>query len=70
MTETTAWLPEVTRDDVSRRCFLKWSAAVGGTAAVVGAGWKMGLVPIGHDDPAQAAELTDNAAAAKTVWST
>ena len=69
MTETTAWLPEVTRDDVSRRCFLKWSAAVGGTAAVVGAGWKMGLVPIGHDDPAQAAELTDNAAAAKTVWS-
>ena len=69
MTDKTAWLPEVTREDVSRRCFLKWSAVVGGTAAVAGAGWKLGLVPIGQEDSAQAAELTSSTAAAKIVWS-
>ena len=69
MTEETTWLPEVTRDDVSRRCFLKWSAVVGGTAAVAGAGWKLGLVPIGNEDAAQASELTGSNSATKTVWS-
>jgi anaerobic dimethyl sulfoxide reductase subunit A len=69
MTDKTAWLPEVTREDVSRRCFLKWSAVVGGTAAVAGAGWKLGLVPIGQEDSAQATELTGSTAAAKIVWS-
>ena len=68
MTDETAWLPEVTSEDVSRRCFLKWSAVIGGTAAVAGAGWKLGLIPIGQEDPAQAAELTSSATS-KMVWS-
>ena len=68
MTEEAPWLPEVTQEDVSRRCFLKWSAVVGGTAAVAGAGWKLGLVPIGHDDAAEAAQLSSSGAS-KVVWS-
>ena len=67
MTNEAAWMPEITREDLSRRRFLKWSAIAGGTAAVAGAGWKLGLVPIGGSDPAQAAEMS--ATGAKTVWS-
>ena len=69
MTDKAAWLPEITREDLSRRRFLKWSAITGGTAAVAGAGWKLGLVPIGNEDPAHASELANSGAGAKTVWS-
>ena len=69
MTDEAAWLPEITREDLSRRRFLKWSAIAGGTAAVAGAGWKLGLVPIGNDYPAQASELAASGTGAKTVWS-
>jgi anaerobic dimethyl sulfoxide reductase subunit A len=68
MTDQASWLPEVAQEDLSRRSFLKWSAVVGGGAAVAGAGWKLGLVPIG-EDAAQASLLGGSSAAGKMVWS-
>ncbi|MBU5422354.1 molybdopterin-dependent oxidoreductase [Cellulomonas hominis] len=51
---------------VTRRSFVKWSAAAGGAAAAVGAGAKLGLLPITAAAPASAAEQP---ADARVVWS-
>lgn len=47
---------------LTRRTFLKWSAALGGTAMLVGNGANLGLQAVAEAAPAQAASET------KTVW--
>lgn len=53
--------PGAAAPGIRRRSFLKWSAATGGAATVVGAGTKFGLLPM--------ANAADAAADEKIVWS-
>ncbi|MBI5649542.1 MAG: molybdopterin-dependent oxidoreductase [Chloroflexi bacterium] len=56
-------IDQVVQDTVlSRRSFLKWSAAVGGTAVLASQGLNLGLQSVAEAAPAQAAPAT------KTVW--
>jgi anaerobic selenocysteine-containing dehydrogenase len=59
-------LADMTTEDPSRRTFIKWSAVAGGSAAAVGVGWKLGLIPIGSDGVAAA---TAAATPGRYVWS-
>ncbi len=53
--------------DVSRRSFLKWSAAAGGGMVLVGSGARLGLGPAGVWGRAAGAQ--DSPSALSTVWS-
>ena len=52
---------------VTRRSFVKWSAAAGGAVAAVGTGAKLGLLPIASAGPAAAAEQPGTGE--RVVWS-
>ncbi|HTX01668.1 MAG TPA: DMSO/selenate family reductase complex A subunit [Acidimicrobiales bacterium] len=68
MTDQASWL-SVTRRDLTRRSFLKWSAVAGGTLAASGAGWKLGLSPLEAKPDSSAGVTAAAGDGAKMVWS-